>query len=288
MPGAADPAVFCAGGVASADPVPAIDVQALTMRYVAEGGRHPDHTAIENFTLEVPEGRFVTLVGPNGCGKSTALHLIAGLQTPTAGSISIHGVPLSGLNRRATYMFQQEALLPWKTALDNVVLALTFRGHRRPDALELGRRWLERVGLSRFAGYYPHQLSGGMRRRVAIAQSWIADPDIVLMDAPFSALDAQTRHLTEQELLAVWADSPRTVVLVTHDLTEAVALSDDVVLLSAGPASHVVGIYPVDLPRPRPLDELGFEPAFTELCRTIGRDLRTEVMKSHERTQHGG
>jgi NitT/TauT family transport system ATP-binding protein len=262
---------------------PAIDLRAVTKRYAGGNPRALGHTAIENLTLQVGSGRFVALVGPNGCGKSTVLNLIGGLQTPTEGSISIHGSPLVGLNRRATYMSQQDALLPWKTALDNVVLALTFRGQDRREALELGRQWLARVGLARFADAFPHQLSGGMRRRVAIAQSWIADPDIVLMDEPFSALDAQTRQLTEEELLRLWAASPRTVVLVTHDLAEAVALSDEVVLLSAGPASRVVGVYPVALPRPRSLEELPFHAAFQDLCRTIGKDLRTEVMKSHER-----
>ena len=247
MPGAADPAVASAPGPAAALPVPAIDLQAVTKRYAPHAGGTTGHTAVENLTFQVHEGHFVALVGPNGSGKSTALHLIGGLQSPTGGSISIHGSPLRGLNRRATYMFQQDALLPWKTALDNVVLGLTFRGHERKKALELGRQWLARVGLARFADCYPHQLSGGMRRRVAIAQSWIADPDIVLMDEPFSALDAQTRQLTEQELLGLWTGSPRTVVLVTHDLAEAVALSDEVVLLSAGPASRVIGVYGVEL-----------------------------------------
>lgn len=262
---------------------PAIELQAVTKRYADRSGRSQGHAAVEDLTLKVGGDRFVAIVGPNGCGKSTVLNLIAGLQRPTEGSISIHGTPLVGLNRRATYMFQQDALLQWKTVLDNVVLALRFRGQDRREAAELGRQWLARVGLGRNACSFPHELSGGMRRRVAIAQSWIADPDIVLMDEPFSALDAQTRQLTEEELLRLWIASPRTVVFVTHDLTEAVALSDEVVLLSAGPASRVVGVYPVELPRPRSLDELPFEPTFQDLCRTIGTDLRTEVMKSHER-----
>jgi NitT/TauT family transport system ATP-binding protein len=269
----------------AAQPMLAIDLQAVTKRFAAGHGRSEEYTAVERLTLQVADGRFVALVGPSGCGKSTVLNLIGGLQRPTGGSISIHGRPLEGLNRRATYMSQQDALLPWKTALDNVVLALTFQRQDRREALELGRQWLARVGLARFADTFPHQLSGGMRRRVAIAQSWIADPDIVLMDEPFSALDAQTRQLTEEELLRLWSASPRTVVFVTHDLAEAVALSDEVVLLSAGPASRVVGVYPIELPRPRLVDELAFNPAFQDLCRSIGRDLRTEVLKSHECAQ---
>jgi NitT/TauT family transport system ATP-binding protein len=267
-----------------AGPAPAIEVRSVSKRYPTER-RVPDvQPALDRVSVQVDRNRFVALVGPNGCGKSTLLHLMAGLQFPTGGSIWVHGAPLVGLNRRATYMFQQDALLPWKTALENMVLPLSFRGHDRAAALELGRQWLSRVGLDLFADYYPHQLSGGMRRRVAIAQSWITDADIVLMDEPFSALDAQTRQLTEEGLLGLWTASPRTVVLVTHDLAEAIALCDEVVLFSAGPASRVVGTYPVSLARPRPLDELPFDSTFRELCRTIGRDLRAEVLKSHERT----
>lgn len=261
--------------------VPAIELARVTHRYAAQDARATAHATLAEVSLRIPANRFVSIVGPSGCGKSTLLNLIAGLDAPTQGTVHVAGAPLHGLNRRATYLFQQDALLPWKTALDNVVLALTFRGAGRRQAAEAGREWLARVGLSRFESYFPHQLSGGMRRRVAIAQSWIADPDIVLMDEPFSALDAQTRELTEQMLLTLWADSPRTVVLVTHDLAEAVALSDEVVLLSAGPAAHVVEVYPVGLARPRLLDQLPFEPEFIELCRTIAARLRTEVMRGH-------
>lgn len=267
-------------------PIPAIDLRAVTRRFTPGAGAGASYTAVENVTMSVAEGRFVALVGPNGCGKSTILNLVAGLLSPSAGSISIHGDPLRGLNRRAAYIFQHDALLPWKTALDNVVLGLTFQGRDRQVAADLGRHWLGRVGLARFAGHFPHQLSGGMRKRIAIAQSWIVDPDIVLMDEPFSALDAQTRQLTENELLGLWATSPKTVLLVTHDLAEAIALSDEIVLLSAGPASRVMGVYPVDLPRPRHLDDLRTQPRFNELYQTIWSDLRAEVMTSHERTTH--
>lgn len=267
-------------------PIPAIDLRAVTKRFAPGAGVGASYTAVENVTMGVAEGRFVALVGPNGCGKSTILNLVAGLLSPSGGSISIHGDPLRGLNRRAAYMFQHDALLPWKTVLDNVVLGLTFQGRDRRVAADLGRHWLGRVGLERFAGHFPHQLSGGMRKRIAIAQSWIVDPDIVLMDEPFSALDAQTRQLTENELLGLWATSPKTVLLVTHDLAEAIALSDEIVLLSAGPASRVVGVYPVDLPRPRHLDDLRTQPRFNELYQAIWSDLRAEVMTSHERTTH--
>jgi len=263
-------------------PPPAIDLVAVTKSFPTRG-RGTGHTALGEITLSVDRGRFVALVGPNGCGKSTLLNLVAGLDRPSTGSIAIDGDLLVGLNRRATYMFQQDALLPWKTALDNVILGLTFRGQNPREARELGRDWLARVGLERFADHFPHQLSGGMRKRIAIAQSWITGADIVLMDEPFGALDVQTRELTEHELLRLWGISPKTVLLVTHDLAEAVALADEIVLLTAGPASQVVDVYPVCLPRPRQLEALRTDRGFNELYQTIWARLRTEVVKSYDR-----
>ncbi len=261
---------------------PAISLRGVTKSFPGQGKR-PGHTAVSDVNLDVGAGRFVALVGPNGCGKSTLLNLVAGLTAPSEGSIAIHGERMHGLNRRAAYMFQQDALLPWKTALDNVVLGPIFAGVDRKAARALGRDWLDRVGLGAFSGHYPHQLSGGMRKRVAIAQSWITDPAIVLMDEPFSALDVQTRELTELELLRLWTASPKTVLLVTHDLAEAIALADEVVLLSAGPASRVIGVYPVELGRPRSLDTSRGDPQFAALYQRIWNDLRAEVMTGHER-----
>lgn len=183
-------------------------------------------------------------------------------------------------------MFQQDALLPWKSVLDNVTLGLRLRGVPKEERNQCGREWLERVGLGAFAAAYPHQLSGGMRKRVAIAQSWIVDPDFIFMDEPFSALDVQTRQLMEDELLNLWTGSNKTVLFVTHDLDEAVSLADEVVLLSAGPASRIVGTYPVDLPRPRDLMDIRTTPEFLEIYRTIWSDLRSEVMKSYEQRAH--
>jgi NitT/TauT family transport system ATP-binding protein len=239
------------------------------------------YTAIQNVDLDVSAGAFVSVVGPSGCGKSTLLNLAAGLTTPSAGSVSIFGELLNGLNRRAGYMFQQDALLPWKTVAGNVALGLRFRN--APDAESQARDWIARVGLQNFADAYPSQLSGGMRKRVAMAQSWIVNPDILLMDEPFSALDVHTRLRMESELLALWTASPKTVLFVTHDLEEALALADEVVVLSAGPASRVVNRYAVDLPRPRDLIDIRTEPRFAELYRQIWADLRQEVLASYER-----
>jgi NitT/TauT family transport system ATP-binding protein len=213
------------------------------------------------------------------------LNLVAGLTTPTSGAVDIYGKPLSGLNRRASYMFQQDALLPWKTVLDNVILGLSFGRKGRKEAQEIGREWISRVGLDGFADCYPHQLSGGMRKRVAMAQSWIVDPDMLLMDEPFSALDIHTRLRMESELLQLWSDSRKTVLFVTHDLEEAIALSDEVAVLSAGPGSRLVNRYEVNLPRPRDLIDIRTQPEFISLYRHIWTDLRKEVLKSYEPSQ---
>jgi NitT/TauT family transport system ATP-binding protein len=251
------------------------------IRFEGASKRFGGYTAVEKIDLDARAGAFVSVVGPSGCGKSTLLNLAAGLIEPTGGSVSIFGDRLTGLNRRAAYMFQQDALLAWKTVLGNVTLGLRFRN--APDAEAQGRDWIERVGLQDFADAYPSQLSGGMRKRVAMAQSWIVNPDILLMDEPFSALDVHTRLRMESELLTLWTASPKTVLFVTHDLEEALALADEVVVLSAGPASHVVNRYAVDLPRPRDLIDIRTEPRFGELYRQIWADLRKEVLASYER-----
>jgi NitT/TauT family transport system ATP-binding protein len=246
------------------------------------GKRFAGYTAVEGITLDVAAGRFVAIVGPSGCGKSTVLNLIAGLSAPTSGTISIFGEPLAGVNRRAAYMFQQDALLPWKTVLDNIRLGLDIRGHRAAEARAEAAAWVDRVGLKGFGDRYPYQLSGGMRKRVAMAQAWIVQPDLLLMDEPFGALDVHTRLRMESELLTLWADSHQTVIFVTHDLEEAISLADELFVLSAGPASRLVGRYPVDLPRPRDLIDIKLNPRFHELFGNVWRDLRHEVLKSHE------
>ena len=238
------------------------------------------YTAVDRIDLSIDPGKFVSVVGPSGCGKSTLLNLAAGLTSPTRGSVSIFGEPLDGLNRRAAYMFQQDALLPWKTVLENVGLGLRFRGtFSEAKAME----WVERVGLAAFADKFPSQLSGGMRKRVAMAQCWIVDPDILLMDEPFSALDIHTRMRMEGELLDLWTGSPKTILFVTHDLEEAISLSDEVVVLSAGPASRIVARHAVDLPRPRNLMDIRTEPRFGELYREIWAQLKQEVLTSYAR-----
>ncbi len=239
------------------------------------------YTAVRGVSLEVAEGEFVSVVGPTGCGKSTLLNMAAGLLAPSEGEVETFGAPLLGLNRRAGYMFQQDALMPWKTARDNVAVGLEARGMPRAEALAQADGWLARVGLRAFGDRYPHQLSGGQRKRVALAQTLILDPEIVLMDEPFSALDVQTRQLMENELLEIWSAQRRSILFVTHDLEEAISLSDRVVILSAGPASHIVGEFPVDLPRPRDVAEIRLTPRFVELHKLVWAALKQEVLKSH-------
>jgi len=210
---------------------------------------------------------------------------IAGLLQPSSGSVKVFGHLLSGINSRAGYMFQAEALMPWRNAVENVAAGLEFRGVGREQAAERAREWLKRVGLGGFEKRFPHQLSGGMRKRVALAQMLILDPQILLMDEPFSALDIQTRQLMENELLELWGANRKSVVFITHDLEEAISLSDRVVVLSAGPESHEIGNYPIDLPRPRDVAEIRLTPRFIELHGLIWHTMKEEVLKSYARQQ---
>ena len=256
-----------------------LDLDRVTREFATPDGR--TYCALRDVTLSIRRGAFVALVGPSGCGKSTLLNIAAGLLAPTAGAVRVEGAPLDGLNRHATYMFQQDALLPWKTVRDNVALGLVLAGASRVEAHARADAWLARVGLTAFALHYPAQLSGGMRKRVAMAQNWILDREIVLMDEPFSALDVHTRQRMEAELLSLWESTAnKTVVFVTHDLEEAIALADEVFVLSAGPESHIVSHQDVALPRPRDLMELRTTPEFVDLYRAMWAVLRDEVIES--------
>ncbi len=239
------------------------------------------YTAVANTTLRVRAGEFVSVVGPTGCGKSTLLNLGAGLLQASSGEVRIFGQPLQGINTRAGYMFQTEALMPWRSAIDNVMVGLEYRGVPLAQARSQAQSWLERVGLGEFGDHYPHQLSGGMRKRAALAQTLVLDPDIILMDEPFSALDVQTRQLMENELLALWAAKKKAVLFITHDLDEAVALSDRVVVLAAGPATHPIGEFEIDLERPRDVAEVRSQPRFVDLHTRIWGVMRDEVLKGY-------
>ncbi len=261
---------------------PALSLDGITCTFVSRDTPGSRYTAVRDVTLAVAPGEFVSVVGPTGCGKSTLLNVAAGLLAPSAGSVHVFGEPLAGINARAGYMFQSEALMPWRTALDNVIAGLQFRGVADREARRQGEEWLKRVGLGGFGDRYPHQLSGGMRKRTSLAQTLILDPDIILMDEPFSALDIQTRQLMENEVLELWAARRKAVLFITHDLDEAIAMSDRVVVLSAGPASHPIGEFAIDLPRPRDVAEVRVAPRFIELHKAIWDVLREEVLKGYE------
>lgn len=239
------------------------------------------YTAVEKAHLTVAQGEFVAIVGPTGCGKSTLLNVAAGLLKPAAGSVKIFDRPLAGLNRDAGYLFQADALFPWKTALDNVAIGLEIMGTPRTEALPRAQKWLTSVGLGAFAGRYPHMLSGGQRKRVALAQVLIRDPKILLMDEPFGPLDAQTRQVMGNLLLDLWNADRKAVLFVTHDLEEAIALADRVVIMSAGPSSRIIGDWRVSLPRPRDIFEVRLDKEFHALHREIWSVLKDEVMKGY-------
>jgi NitT/TauT family transport system ATP-binding protein len=265
---------------------PAVSFERITCTFAAKGREGGSYTAVKDLALEVAEGEFVSVVGPTGCGKSTLLNVAAGLLRPSSGEIRIFGAPLAGINRRAGYMFQAEALMPWRSALANVTAGLEFRGVAGDEARQRGEEWLARVGLEGFGDRYPHQLSGGMRKRVSLAQMLILDPQILLMDEPFSALDIQTRQLMENELLELWGANRRSVIFITHDLEEAIALSDRVVVLSAGPATHPIGEFAIELPRPRDVAEIRLLPRFTELHDRIWQGMKEEVLKGYAQTRN--
>ena len=264
---------------------PAIELRHVTKRFLTPSGSV--FTAIQNLDMAVEPGEFCAVVGPTGCGKSTTLALISGLEPPSEGEAMVFGQPVTGIGEGIGYVFQSDAVFPWKTVLENVAAGPRYRGTSNREAREKARDWISRVGLSGFEDRYPYQLSGGMRKRVALAQSLINGPRILLMDEPFSALDVQTRSLMENELLGLWAASSASVVFVTHDLEEAISLSDRVFVITAGPGT-VKSNYRVDLPRPRNVAEIRFEPRFGEIYQEIWNDLRDEVLVSYERQKRSG
>lgn len=260
----------------------AIELRDVTCTFVSRDAPQRRYTAVEGVTLTVAEGEFVSVVGPTGCGKSTLLNVTAGLLVPSRGEVRIFGAPLAGINTRAGYMFQADSLMPWRTALGNVMAGLEFRGTPPAEARALAEEWLRRVGLGTFGDRYPHQMSGGMRKRASLAQVLVLDPDIILMDEPFSALDIQTRQLMENEVLALWQAKRKAVLFITHDLDEAIAMSDRVVVMSAGPASRPIGEFAIDIPRPRDVAEVKMTPRFLELHAAIWGVLRDEVLKGYQ------
>ena len=267
--------------VASTD----IVVAHVTQRF-AVPREEREFTALQDVSLEVRGSEFVSIVGPSGCGKSTLLGMMAGLVPITEGRIVVGARVVDGVDPRLGFVFQRDAVFPWKTVAENVGLPLLFRGVDPAVAKARVTEWIARIGLTGFEHYHPYQLSGGMRKRVALAMTMVYEPEIILMDEPFGALDVQTRNLMENDLLEIWAQSRRTVVFVTHDLEEAIALSDRVVVMTASPG-RVKAVYAIDLPRPRSVTEVRFHPEFGRLYETIWKDLKDEVRLGYERSQKG-
>ncbi|HEV2346537.1 MAG TPA: ABC transporter ATP-binding protein [Actinocrinis sp.] len=259
-----------------------IEVVGLTKRFLTPKG--DAFTALHDVTFTVEPGRFCAIVGPTGCGKSTTLSMVSGLDRPSEGVVRVGGRQVRGVTDGISFMFQTDALLPWKTVLGNVELGPVFRGMAKARARELARDWLRRVGLAGFEDHHPHQLSGGMRKRVAMAAALINEPKILLMDEPFGALDVQTKAIMQTELLGLWEQLRPSVLFITHDLDEAVALADRVVVMTSGPGS-VKAVYDVDLPRPRgAVQDLRYEPRFLEIQQRIWQSLREEVERAYART----
>jgi len=263
-----------------------IELAGVTKRFLTPDGEA--FTAIRDVDLVVEPGQFCAIVGPTGCGKSTTLTLVSGLDRPSGGAVSVGGRPVDGIARGTGFVFQADALLPWKTVLANVAMGPLFHGVSRKQAHERARDWLRRVGLAGFENHHPHQLSGGMRKRVGLAAALINEPSILLMDEPFGALDVQTKAIMSNELLGLWEQTRPSVIFVTHDLEEAIALADRVVVMTVGPGT-VKGVYDIDLPRPRgEVQEIRFERRFLELHQEIWESLRDEVRQAYARTAGAG
>ena len=259
-----------------------IEVSGLTKRFLTRDGTA--FTALRDVTFTVEPGEFCAIVGPTGCGKSTTLGQVSGLDRPSAGTVSVGGRPVDGITSGVSFMFQNDALFPWKTVLANVMIGPTLNGTSRKDAIALARDWLRRVGLSGFEDRYPHQLSGGMRKRVGMAAALINAPRILLMDEPFGALDVQTKAIMQTELLGLWEQMRPSVLFITHDLDEAVALADRVLVMTSSPGS-IKESFDIDLPRPRgEVQEIRHEPRFLELQGRIWASLKDEVQRAYAQT----
>ena len=259
-----------------------IEITGVTKRFLTPSG--DVFTAIKDVDFEVEPGQFCAVVGPTGCGKSTTLSLVSGLDKPSEGEVRVAGKPVDGIAEGVSFMFQADALLPWKSVLGNVALGPSFRGVKKKEAEAAARDWLRRVGLAGFEDRHPHQLSGGMRKRVAMAAALINEPRILLMDEPFGALDVQTKAIMQTELIGLWEQLRPSVLFITHDLEEAVALADRVVVMTSGPGT-VKAVFDIDLPRPRgAIQDIRFQPEFLELHQQIWESLREEVETAYAKT----
>ena len=229
-----------------------IELDGVSMVYRSRG-KGANVTALDNLNLQIGEGEFVTLVGPSGCGKSTVLKLVSGLLGATSGQVRIHGKPVTGPRREMGFVFQTPVLLPWRTVRDNVLLPIEMLGLPVKEHRASADQLLQKVGLDGFQKAHTWELSGGMQQRVGICRALVHDPEILLMDEPFAALDAMTREVIGLELLRIWEERRKTVLFVTHSIPEAVLLADRVVVMSPRPG-RIASVIPIDLPRPRTVE----------------------------------
>jgi NitT/TauT family transport system ATP-binding protein len=232
--------------------------------------------ALQDFAIDVRESEFLSIVGPSGCGKSTFLNLLLGLIKPDSGDIRLRGKPIAGPGQDRAMVFQEFGLLPWRTVQNNIELGLELRGVAAEARRESSRRFIQMVGLAGFESHYPHELSGGMKQRVGLARALATDPDVLLMDEPFAALDAQTRDIMQAELLRIWQEARKTVLFVTHQIEEAIYLSDRVMVMTRRPG-QAKRIFAIDLPRPRDY-EMRVTREFNELKLEIWNALKDEIM----------
>jgi NitT/TauT family transport system ATP-binding protein len=259
-----------------------ISLRGINKTFIARDGCEVQ--ALRDISLEVNEGEFVCLVGPSGCGKTTLLEIMAGLEKPTSGSLRHGSLTINGEFGWAGYMSQADTLLPWRTVAENAAIGLEIRGVSKAKRRQRVAGLVERVGLGGFEDKYPAELSGGMKKRLGLVRMLAYQPQVLLLDEPFAALDAQTREMLQADLLDLWRDFKRTVVFVTHDLLEAITLSDRIYLLSKRPAA-IKREYPIMLPRPRLSQEIQFSPEFQELHRRLRRDLMAEVDQGQNHTE---
>ena len=232
--------------------------------------------ALHGFDIEIEEGEFLSIVGPSGCGKSTFLNVVLGLIKPDSGDVRMRGRPIEGPGSDRAMVFQEFGLLPWRTVQNNIELGLELKGVPSGARRDTSQRFIEMVGLAGFEGHYPHELSGGMKQRVGLARALATDPDVLLMDEPFAALDAQTRDIMQVELLRIWQEARKTVLFVTHQIDEAIYLSDRVMVMTKRPG-HAKKIFKIDLPRPRDY-EMRVTPEFNELKLEIWHALKDEIV----------
>uniref|UniRef100_UPI003F4F4A13 ABC transporter ATP-binding protein n=1 Tax=Caballeronia sp. LjRoot34 TaxID=3342325 RepID=UPI003F4F4A13 len=257
----------------------------LGLTYVDQGtpGQARRNAVLQDFNLSVREGEFLSVLGPSGCGKSSLLNILAGLVPQTTGDVRIDGQILSGVSRKLGVVFQGYALFPWRTVIENVEIGLEIRDVKRAQRREQAAHFLSLVGLQAYGNHYPHQLSGGMRQRAAIARALAYGPEVLLMDEPFGALDAQTRETLQSELLTIWEKSAKTVVFITHSIDEAIFLSDRVAIMTRGPG-RVKAIIDIPLPRPRD-DTVRNSAQFLELRQRAWALLKTEVAETRSTTE---